>query len=224
MMIRGRKLPLAVAAVSVPLLGLASTVFACTNFVGDFWVWGNSSGYDTTGTLAVQTIGGQPAGGNQAMTQTVNTTVATADDPDVAGTNCTNGSTNYNGCFKIFTQPTQDSNAWALNAGTYDVNINHVGYTNHTTWASPSGDCMTGESGITKVGDVTIGSGTSKGMITAAHDASGNALTVSTSPAGIAGQFAVPNTYTATSGSAEGGVCISDSTATDGTQAPLTYL
>lgn len=222
MTIGRKKLPLAVAAVSIPLVGLASTVFACTNFVGDFWVWGNNTGYDTTGTLAVQTIGLQPAGGNQAMTQTVNGTTASAKDPDVAGTNCTNGSTNYNGCFKIFTQPTQDMNAWALPGGTYDVNINHVGYTDHADWASPSGDCMTGETGVTKVGDVTIGSASPNvGKITAAHDASGNALTVSSN---IAGQFAVPNTYSQTSGTAEGGVCISDSTATNGTQAPLTYL
>ena len=225
---RKRNLLLAPMAVAVPLVALAATVFACTNYVGDFWVWGNSSGYDTTGTKAVQVIGLQPPNDpSQAMTQTVNSTVATALDPDVSGSNCTAGtpSVNYNGCFKIFTQPTQDSNAYALPAGTYDINTIAIGYSNHTTWLNPSGDCMSWRlpSPVTKVGDATIGSGSNVGKITAAHDQSGNAVTVSS---GIAGPYHVPNTsaYIASVSPQEGGVCISDSSSTNGNQAPLTLL
>lgn len=227
---RKRKLLLAPMAAALPFVALAATVFACTNYVGDFWVWGNSSGYDTTGTLAVQVVGLQPPNDpSQAMTQTVNSTHATAKDPDGTAPPtgyCVNGTTHYNGCFKIFTRPTQDSNAYALPAGAYDINAIAIGYSNHTTWLNPSGDCMSWRlpSPVTKVGDATIGSGTTKGLITAAHDASGNSLTVTSG--NIAGEYAVPNTtaYIANTGTQEGGVCISDSSSTNGNQAPLTML
>lgn len=224
---RKRKLVLAPILVGVPFVALAATVFACTNYVGDFWVWGNSSGYDTTGTLAVQVIGLQPPNDpSQAMTQTVNTTHATAKDPDGGVTNCTNGTAHYDGCFEIFTQPTQDTHAYALPAGTYDINTINTGYSDHSTWINPSGDCMSWRlgSGVTKAGDATIGSGTSAGKITAAHDANGTALTVTNN---IAGEYGVPTGYTANPrnpGTTEGGVCISDSSSTNGNQAPLTML
>lgn len=219
---RNRKLLLAPIAVAVPFIAVAATVFACTNYVGDFWVWGNNTGYDTTGALAVQVVGLQPPNDpSQAMTQTVNSTVAKANTGS-SPVNCQNGTSNSTGCFKIFTQPTQDSHAYALPAGTYDINTINIGYSNHTTWLNPSGDCMSWRlpNPVTKVGDATIGSA---GKITAAHDASGNVLTVSSN---IAGPYAVPNTYAANvrPGSQEAGVCISDSTSTNGNQAPLTLI
>lgn len=222
-----RKLLLAPMAVAVPFVALAATVFACTNYVGDFWVWGNHTGYDTTGMKAVQVIGLQPPNDpSQAMMQTVNSTVAVAADPDApapATGYCTNFGLHYNGCFKIFTQPTQDANAYALPAGTYDINTINIGYWNHATWLNPIGDCMSWRlpSPVTKVGTATIGSGTIAGKIYAANDASGNALPVSSN---IAGPYAVPNTYVFNVGPQEGGVCISDSTSANGNQAPLTML
>ena len=212
---RNKKLALAGATVATAMIGLAGTVFACTNYVGDFWVWGNSTGYDTTGTLAVQVIGLQPPNDpSQAMTQTVNSTVAKAKH----GTDslCTGNL----GCFKIFTQPTQDSNAYALPSGTYDINTINIGYTNHTTWSNPNGDCMSWRlpSPVTKVGDATVNS---SGKITAAHDAGGTSLTVSSN---IAGEYKLPTTYVISVSPAEAGVCISDSTSTNGNQAPLTVV
>lgn len=214
---RGRQGWLAIIALVIamlPPMALVTHVYAM-NDVGDLWVWGNSTGYDTTGTLAAQVIGNQPPNDpSEAMTQTVNSTVAKS----YGGTSTSCGTSR--GCFKIYTQPTQDSNAYALGAGTYDVNVVNIGYSNHTTWLNPSGDCESSRvpSPVTKVGDVTIGTA---GKIIAAHDASGYSLTVIS---GIAGEFQFPTTFVANTTPQEAGVCVSDPNAVNGNQAPITIV
>ena len=182
------------------------------NFVGDFWIWGNSSGYDTSGALAAQTIGLQPYNdSSEAGTQTVNSTLASA----LHGSSSSCGTSR--GCFKVYTEPTRDANAYALASGTYDINIINTGYTNHTTWSNPNGPCggTLGPTLAIKVGSVTLDS---NGKIALAWDAGGNLLSVANN---IAGEFQVPTSFVTSSAPAEAGVCISDNLANAG-DAPLT--
>lgn len=209
-----RRITATVMGVGAVVMLQAATVFACTNYVGQLWVWGNRTGYDSTGNLAAQVIGNQPFNDpSQAMTQSVNATVAQANHG--IGTGC--GTTQ--GCFKLYTAPRVD-NGWALGAGTYDVNVINIGYSDHTTWLNPSGDCMSWRlpNPVTKVGTVTVGS---VGKITSATDASGGAVTVTNN---IAGEFKFPSSYVANISPQEAGVCVSDSASVNGNQAPVTII
>lgn len=211
-----RKVLLAPIAAAVPFIAVAATVFACTNYVGMLWVWGRNTGYDTTGTLAVQVIGNQPFNDpSQAMTQSVNATVAKANSSTSSNKCSVTGNLP---CFKIYTAPRTD-NGWALGAGTYDLNVINIGYSNHTTWLNPNGDCMSWRlpSPVTKLGTVTIGSA---GKITSLSDPAG----VATVTNNIAGEWEMPNTYIASASPQEAGVCVSSSDSVNGNQAPLTLL
>jgi hypothetical protein len=215
-----RKLVMAPMAAAVPFIALAATVFACTNYVGQLWVWGSNTGYDTTGTKAAQVIGNQPFNDpSQAMTQSVNSTVAKTNHGSDTSNPCT--TSNARGCFKVYTAPRSD-NGWALGSGTYDVNVINIGYSNHTTRSNPNGDCMSWRlpSAVIKVGTVTVGTA---GKITSATDNAipPNSVNVTSN---IAGEFFMPSSYVASASPQEAGVCVSSSDSVNGNQAPLTLL
>lgn len=187
------------------------------NFVGQFWTWGSRTGYDTSGALAVQTVGLQPYNAVPSGTQDVNSTIAGAFVR--GGTNCFGVGGGSAGCFKVYVAPNvgpPTGNGAALASGLYDINIINIGYSNHTTWLNPSGACggSSGPTPTTRVGFVTVGAA---GKIVLAYDANWNPLTVS---GNIAGQFAVPNTYISNLQTQEAGVCISDAVLNGG-MAPL---
>lgn len=208
---------------TVSLVTLATVVFACTNYVGIEQVWGDESGGCTgtapngscTGTSGVKVTGNDSWNGSQAMTQTVNSTISEA--------------TASTGSFYV---EAEGSGSNTLNQGTssiwYNVNTIPVGYTSHTTWGGdPNYDCMDwdlgGSSGVKNVGSVEINT---SGKIIAAASGShggGTSLTLFSSSAGIAGPFSLASNEGSTNTSPqESGVCLSDSTSTNGNQAPLT--
>ena len=185
----------------------SSASVAGGNYVGRLRVWGNGSGYDTTGTLATEATGNQPFNDpSQAATQSVNATVAKANH----GTASTCGSAR--GCFKIYTAPRTD-NGWELGSGTYDVYVTNVGYSNHTSEWNPC--CPTNS---VLVGHVTIGS---VGMIISATDASGTAVTVSSN---IAGEFQIPTTFVTNLSPQEAAVRVHEPNCVNANVAPLTVI
>lgn len=211
----------------VPLVTAATLVYACTNYVGLLQVWGSQdhlggagpcSGTAPNGTCTstagVIVTGTDSWNGLQAMTQTVNGTVSYAThgtgsfyvEAEVSGSNSLNQSA---------------SSIW------YDVNTIPVGYTSHTMWGGTNAyDCMSWNipnAVATNRGSVQINT---SGKIVAAATGSlggGSSMTLFSSSAGIAGPFSVSGEG-ANSGGHESGVCLSDSTSTNGNQAPLTLL
>lgn len=205
----------------VPLVVAATLVYACTNYVGLLQVWGDKSGGcsgtapngSCTSTTGVIVTGDDSWNGSQAMTQTVNSTVSKA--------------TTSTGSFYVEAEVGSGGNS--LNQGTssiwYDVNTIPIGYTSHTTWGGdPSYDCMTwnmNNYGVVNRGSVEINT---SGKIIAAATGSlggGSSMTLFSSSAGIAGPFSVSGESANTSPQ-ESGVCLSDSSSTNGNQAPLT--
>lgn len=172
--------PFGVVAV---ILVIASAAYACTNYVGTLAVKGNRSANVATATGS-QTFGCSC----ESMTQSVSASTAQADIGASSGS------------FTITTG--RISTAKSLGTATYDVNQINVGYSNHTTWINPSGDCMTW----------TIGSSTKNlGTITTAN--------------GVATKgFNVYTTFIANTGSEESGVCVSDSGSHNGNQVPLRLI
>lgn len=215
------KLGLGAALAVVPLVVAASLVYA-DNWVGILQVWGDNSGGCSgtapsgtcTSNSGVKVTGDDAWDGSQGMTQTVNSTVSKATastgsfyiEAEVSGTNSLNQGT---------------SSIW------YDVNTIPVGYTSHTTWGGDqSYDCESwnmGANGVVNRGSVEINT---SGKIVAAATGSlggGNSMTLFSSSAGIAGPFSVSGESANTS-PAESGICVSDSSNTNGNQAPLTLV
>lgn len=184
------------------VLTIAAAAYACTNYVGLMKVYGNR-----TDTATVTVTGSQSFGeSSEAMTQGVSSDIAKAD----------HGANSTSRWFSVWTGAR--SNGWKLAAATYDVNWINVGYTNHTTWANPSGDCMswTVPSTATNLGTVTINS---SGNITG-----GSGATYFISYASNWAKFSMPLSV-ANTGSQEAGVCVSDQVGShNGNQAPLKLI
>ena len=192
-----------IGALAVVLV-VAAAAYACTNYVGYMQV--NGSGSTNTVTVTgLDTYGASAEG----MQQTVSSNVAAAPT---------------NGTFKVYTSGVNTTNKY-LQAGDYDVNVQNgnssstYGYTNHTTWNNPGGDCMTWtvDSNTKKVGTVHYNSGTD-GVIDSATDLLGNNKYLGS---GWAGNFSLPALMNTSPGSYEQAVCISDSGSHNGNQAPL---
>lgn len=214
----------------VPLITAATLVFACTNYVGLLQVWGDSSGGcsgtapsgSCTSTSGVIVTGNDSWNGSQAMTQTVNSTQSKAThstgkfyiEAEVSGSNSINQS-----CSEV---PSNCHSIW------YDVNTIPIGYTNHTTWGGdPSYDCMSwnmNSYGVKNNGSVQIN--TSGKIIAAMSGAqgTGSSVTLFSTSAGIAGPYSLQSNLVANTSPAEAGVCLSDSSSTNGNQAPLTIV
>lgn len=220
-----RKVGVATGIAVVPLIAAATVVFACTNYVGLLQVWGSGSGGcsgtapngSCTSSSGVIVTGNDSWNGSQAMTQSVNGTHSTA--PHGTGS---------------FYVEAEKSGSNSLNQGTsdiwYDVNTIPVGYTTHTTWGGdPNFDCMDwdvgGTSGVKTVGSVKINT---SGLITASATGAqggGSAKTLFSTSAGIAGPFSLSSNEGSNNnppGTQESGVCLSDTSSTNGNQAPLT--
>lgn len=217
----------------VPLITAATLVFACTNYVGLLQVWGDIGGTGTppptgpcsgsapngscTSTAGVIVTGNDSWNGSQAMTQTVQA-------------NNFAYATHSTGSFYV---EAEVSGSNSLNQGSssiwYDVNTIPIGYTSHTTWGGdPNYECMSwnmNQHGVTNRGSVQINT---SGKIVAAATGSlggGSSMTLFSSSAGIAGPFSVSGEAANTRpGTEESGVCLSDSTSTNGNQAPLTLV
>ncbi|HUP71097.1 MAG TPA: hypothetical protein VM142_14985 [Acidimicrobiales bacterium] len=185
------------------MLVVAAAAYACTNYVGYMKVKGNNS------TNTVTVTGSDTWNGPQPMIQTVSSAVA---------------SSTKTGTFDIYTSGFNTTNRY-LQAGTYDINVQDgngsstYGYTNHTTWNNPGGDCMTWtiDSNTRKVGTAVLNAGTD-GIIDSV--VGGNPV------AGSPGWFrfnlpTVPNQMNASPGSYEQAVCISTTDSVNGNQAPL---
>ena len=192
----GRRVVLGAVGSTAVVLVIAAAAYACTNYVGLVKLYGNR-----TDSATVTVTGSQSDGeASEAMTQGVSSGTAKADNEST-------------GWFQMWTGPR--SNGWKLASGTYDVNWINIGYSNHTTWLNPSGDCMTWTIPTsTNLGTVTINT---SGNIT------GGAGTYYMSYASNWVKFDLP-TATANTGSQESGVCISDSGSHDGNQMPLKLI
>lgn len=223
-----RKALIAFGVATVPLIAAATLVYACTNYVGLMQVWGDNTGGcsgtapsgSCTGTSGVIVTGKDSWNGNQAMTQTVNSTISKA--------------THTTGSFYV---EAEVSGSNSLNQGSssvwYDVNTIPIGYTSHTTWGGdPNYDCMSwdvgGTSGVLNHGSVEINT---SGKIIAANTArasaggvGGTTVTLFSSSAGIAGPYTLSSNESANTSPQESGVCLSDSSSTNGNQAPLTVV
>lgn len=184
----------------------AAAAYACTNYVGYMQLTGSGSGTNTVTVTGLDTWNGP-----QWMQQTVSSAVVSAPT---------------SGTFKVYTGGINTTDKY-LRAGTYDVNVQNgnssstYGYTNHTTWNNPGGDCMTWtlDSNTKKVGTVTYNAGNTTGQInSAATWPAGTPVTVSS---GWAGPFALPALMNTSPGSYEQAVCISSSDSVNGNQAPL---
>jgi hypothetical protein len=156
---------------------LATTVFACTNFVGQFTVTGSGGG---------------------AVTATGNDTCRSYAPPQ----HCTfKMSQTLSGSTTALHGTGSITIGWTSTptgiTGTYDVNV--VGgdaYNNNATpWQI---DCMDGSSGITKLGSTVLSS-------------SGLSVT----------NFSLPSGSVANAAGQESAVCISDSAANFGNEAPI---
>ncbi|MBV8527401.1 MAG: hypothetical protein JOZ75_03710 [Candidatus Dormibacteraeota bacterium] len=215
-----KKLGVAAVIAMVPLTLAATLVYACTNYVGVLQVWGDSSGGCSAGsctsTSGVKVTGNDTWNGSQAMTQTVNSTVSKA--------------THSTGSFYIEAEVSGSNSLNQSGTGSiwYDVNTIPIGYTSHTTWGGdPSYDCMTwnmNNYGVKNNGSVQINT---SGKIVAAASGSlggGSSVTLYNSTAGIAGPYSLQSNLTANTSPQEAGVCLSDSTSTNGNQAPLTIV
>lgn len=230
-----RKALIAFGIATVPLIAAATLVYACTNYVGLLQVWGNNTGGcsgtapngSCTSGSGVIVTGSDSWNGGQAMTQSVNSTVSKAThstgsfyvEAEVSSGNTLNQSCNE--------QPPNCHSIW------YDVNTIPIGYTSHTTWGGdPNYDCMSwdvgGSSGVLNHGSVEINT---SGKIIAANTARASAggvggtnVTLFSSSAGIAGPYALSSNEGANTSPQESGVCLSDSSSTNGNQAPLTVV
>lgn len=187
-----------VSAAVVLLIGGAA--YACTNFVGVMKVIGNRADSETATVTGSQSFGET----SEAMTQSVSAGVAKADS----------GLTSTARWFKVWTGAA--SNGWQLATATYDVNWINVGYSTHTQWANPTGDCMswTVPSTAANLGTVHITNGTIDGA----------AGTYNLGYASNWAQFKMPNSV-ANTGTQEAGVCVSDQVGShNGNQAPLKLI
>lgn len=202
------------------IMSMAVTAFACTNYVGVVHMWGDQT--TTTSGSEVLVTGNDSWNGAGAMTQSVSAKQVQA-KKYTSGTVC--GANR--GCFYLQTG-TSGSNSLnpTASAITYDVNTIPDGYTSHTTWGGdPNYDCMDWQGtnhNVRNVGSVSINT---SGAITSAWDGSqgaGNSVTVTS---GVAGPFYVAtNETSANTNSHESGVCISDTTSTNGNQMPLDLI
>lgn len=221
-----RKVGFASFPAMLTLLGLVSVAYACTNYVGVVQVWGDknrscsgtiqTSNYACTSGTGVIVTGKDSWNGSGAMTQSVNSTISHANTYSTGNfylLTSVSGSNSLN--------PT-GSDIW------YDVNTIPVGYTSHTTWGGdPNYDCMDwilgGASGVKNVGSVKIHT---DGAIIAATNGTrgtGTSIPLANPSTGLAGPFPVASNETNTNTSPkESGVCVSDSTSTNGNQMPLT--
>ncbi|HUP70751.1 MAG TPA: hypothetical protein VM142_13185 [Acidimicrobiales bacterium] len=133
-------------------------------------------------------------------------------------------SSTQTGTFDVYTSGINTTDKY-LRAGTYDINVQDgngsstYGYTNHTTWNNPGGDCMTWtiDGNTKKVGTAVLNAGTD-GVIDSV--VGGNPV------AGSPGWFrfnlpTAPNQMNASPGSYEQAVCISHTTSPNGIMAPL---
>jgi hypothetical protein len=168
---------------------LATTVFACTNFLGTFTVKGS-----TTGTGTVTATGTDSCTWNTPPTPPSHCSFKMAQT--LSGTTFAPSGT---GTFDItWTVPTGGEAEDLPTA--YDVNF-HGGdaYDNFAVkWKI---DCMDGSSGITKVGSTVLSNST--GLLTGTT------------------HFSLPSGSTANAAGQESAVCISDSAANFGNEAPI---
>lgn len=200
---------------TVLVVALSAAAWACTNYVGNMYVRGAN-----TGTNTVTAAGADNWNGPEPMIQTISGPVVSSDK---------GGITDGGNWFKVKTAGI-DTNLRYLRSGTtYDVNVQNGngtsswGYTNHTTWNNPGGDCMTWtiDSNTVKVGEVLMKTDTS-GIILSAKDLAGVNI-----PADSDGyyKFTLPvGMNQTTGGNYEQAVCISSANSVNGNQAPLEIL
>lgn len=192
----------------------AATAFACTNYVGLMKVTGNRA---DTGTVTV--TGNQPANDpSEAMTQSVSSGIAKADRAQKTAGN-----------FSVWAGERTD-NGWQLDAGTYDLNwfnggstTDGYGYTNHTTWNNPLGDCMTWNvpvAQVSKLGSVVIDSA---GNITNSGAGTGNYVSYNSTTKFATFKWNVTTAKVSVSPK-ESAICISEANSQDGNQAPITVI
>lgn len=121
----------------------------------------------------------------------------------------------------------------SLNQGStsiwYDVNTVPVGYSSHTTWGGGSeDDCMdfdiNGSSGTVNHGSVEVNRSGTIIAATTGPQGSGNSVTLFSTTAGIAGPYSLSMNEIANTSPEESAVCLSDSSSTNGNQAPLTVV
>ena len=193
----GRRVVLGAVGSTALVLVLAAAAYACTNYVGLMKVYGNRSD-----TATVTVTGSQSDGeASEAMTQGVSSGTAKADNEST-------------GWVQVWTGPR--SNGWKLASGTYDVNWKNIGYSNHTMWLNPAGDCSSWTLPLltTNLGTVSINS---------SGNIAGGSGPYFMSYASNWAKFDLP-TANANTGSQESAVCISDSGSHDGNQAPLKLI
>lgn len=184
------------------VLVIAAAAYACTNYVGYLEVKGNAD------TATVTVTGSQTWNeGSQAMTQSVSSGIAKAND-------------NSSGTFTIYTDRIGTTGTKYLQ-GTLDVNFIPDGYDNHTTWDNPNGDCMSwligGATGVVKLGTVTMTTSAPLGRIASAT----GHLSLSSNRA----TYDLPEaTAIVNTSPREAGVCVSTSDSVNGNQAPLTVV
>lgn len=173
---------------------VATTVFACTNFVGAFTVTGIS--------------GSQTATGNDTCTDYTMTSTCTFNMAQtLSGTEATTSHTTsgqFSISWTVSTGGGGNPDIASAIAGTYEVRfVDGDAYDNQGSWKI---DCMAGSSGQTLTG--TNGSTTLSGVT--------GTLSGSTS-------FKIPSGQVAnsTSPDQESAVCISDSAANFGNEAPI---
>ena len=199
---------------AVLLLALSTAAWACTNYVGYMYVRGAN-----TGTTTVTATGADNWNGPEPMIQTITGSVVSSNKGGAGST------LNW---FKIKTAGI-DTNLRYLRAGVYDVNVQNgtssstYGYTDHTTWNNPDGDCMTWtlDGSTKKAGQVTYLTGTD-GVIDSAVDLGGSSITPD---ADGYYKFTLPVVMNQTTGGVyEQAVCISSLNSVNGNQAPLEIL
>lgn len=183
------------AAIAV-LLAFATVAWACTSWKGTFDVKGNRSDSGT-----VQSKGGNCLLGG--MCQTVTSPVAKADSSNGSFTIATGA---YS-CGVLCTSK--------LPAGTYDVNFYNSqgaagGYASHSNWET---DCMS------PVPSPPTGFTTWAAAVTVNSSGVASPKSPYTSLT-----YTLPNSLSADSSPQESAVCISDSNANYGNQAPLTII
>lgn len=191
---RRKRLILIPFAALAAATALAATAFACTVFRGTFTISGNDP---TSGSVTAT-----GSGGNLFMTQSVSAGIAKA---------------TRNGGSVTVSTGASGTNKLPASTGTqtykirfYNSTAGAPGYNTHTTWKT---DCMVGSSG-TQIGTVKVDS---TGKIS-----SGSGMPSTGQPETFP---LLPTTgLTPDVSPAESAVCISDDSASNGNEAPLTIL
>ncbi|HUP70224.1 MAG TPA: hypothetical protein VM142_10475 [Acidimicrobiales bacterium] len=161
-------------------------------------------GNNSTNIVTVTGLGTWDGGQQAAAAQTVSAAVAQS---------------TKTGTFDVYTAGINTTDKY-LHAGTYDINVQNgtgsstYGYTNHTTWTNPGGDCMTWtiDGNTKKVGTAVLNPGTD-GVI--------DSVVGGTSLGGGWFRFTLPSGMNASPGSYEQAVCISSIDSANGNMAPL---